>query len=59
MSDRAGDHRQPDLLVRGTNTLDPNRIPAKIRTEVTSLLKLLMAEYIATDVAPPREAAHE
>jgi hypothetical protein len=51
--------RQPDLLVRATNTLDPNRIAARIWTEVASLLKLLMAQHIAADVAPPRETVDE
>jgi hypothetical protein len=59
MINRPGSDRQPDLLVRTTNTLDPNRIPEQIRTEVTSLLKLLIAQHIAADVAPPREAADE
>ena len=36
--DRPGGNRQPDLLVRATNTLDPNRIAARIWTEVASLL---------------------
>jgi len=57
--DRPGGNRQPDLLVRATNTIDPNRIAARIRTEVASLLKLLMAQHIAADVAPPREAGDE
>jgi hypothetical protein len=59
MIDRPGGNRQPDLLVRRTNTLDPSRIPTRIRTEVVSLLKLLMAQHVAADVAPPREAADE
>ena len=59
MIDRSGGNRQPDLLVRATNTLDSNRIPAQIRIEVASLLKLLMAQHIAADVAPPRETADE
>jgi hypothetical protein len=59
MIDRPGGNRQPDLLVRTTNTLDPNRIPAQIRAEVASLLKFLMAQHIAADVAPPRETADE
>ena len=59
MIDRSGGNRQPDLLVRATNTLDPNRIPERIRTEVASLLKLLMAPHIAADVAPLREAGDE
>ena len=46
---------QLDLLVRAANMLDPSRISPQIQTEVTSLLKLLMAEHIAADVAlPPR-----
>jgi hypothetical protein len=57
--DRPGDNRQPDLLVRATNTLDPNRIAARIWTEVASLLKLLMAQHIAADVPPPRETIDE
>ena len=59
MVDRPGVNRQLDLLVRATNTLDLNRIPAQIRAEVASLLKLLIAQHIAADVAPPREAADE
>jgi len=59
MVDRPGVNRQPDLLVRATNTLDLNRIPAQIRAEVASLLKLLIAQHIVADVAPPREAADE
>ena len=59
MIDRPSDHRQPDLLVRATNALDPNRMPAKLRTEVTTLLKLLMVQYIAAEVTAPREAADE
>jgi hypothetical protein len=37
--DRPGGNRQPDLLVRATNTLDPNRIAARIWTEVASSTK--------------------
>jgi hypothetical protein len=59
MIDRPGGNRQPDLLMRTTNTFDPNRIPTRIRTEVASPLQLLMAQYIAADVAPRREAADE
>ena len=59
MIGRPDGNRQPDLLVRATNTLDPNRIPAQIRAEVTSLLKLLMAQHIAAKVAVPREADDE
>ena len=50
---------QLDLLVRAANTLDPARISRQIQTEVTSLLKLLIAEHIATDVAMPLETANE
>ena len=50
---------QLDLLVRAANTLDPARISRQIQTEVTSLLKLLMAEHIAADVALPLETANE
>ena len=59
MIDRLGGNRQPDLFVRTTNILDPKRIPARIQTELASLLKLLMAPHIAADVVPPREAADE
>jgi hypothetical protein len=59
MIDRPGGNRQPDLFVRTTNILDPKRIPARIQTELASLLKLLMAPHIAADVALPREAADE
>ena len=58
MIDRLGGNQQPDLFVRTTNILDPNRIPARIQTEVVSLLKLLMAVHIAADMAR-REAADE
>ena len=50
---------QLDLLVRAANTLDPGRISPQIQTEVTYLLKLLLAEHIAIDVALPLEAADE
>jgi len=50
---------QLDLLVRAANMLDPSRISPQIQTEVTSLLKLLMAEHIAADVALPLETANE
>ena len=54
-----GGNRQPDLFVRTTNILDPNRIPARIQTEVVPLLKLLMALHIAADMAQRSEAADE
>jgi len=50
---------QLDLLVRVANMLDPSRISPQIQTEVTSLLKLLMAEHIAADVALRHETANE
>ena len=50
---------QLDLLVRAANTLDPSRISLQVQTEVTSLLKLLMAEHIAADLALPLETANE
>lgn len=50
---------QLDLLVRAANMLDPSRISPQIQTEVTSLLKLLMAEHIAADAALPLETANE
>jgi hypothetical protein len=59
MINRLDGNRQPDLFVRTTNTLDPKRIPAPIQKELASLLKLLMAQHIAADVAPPREPADE
>ena len=59
MTNRLGGNRQPDLFVRTTNRLDPKRIPAPIQKELASLLKLLMAQHIAVDVAPPREPADE
>ena len=59
MIDRPSGERQLDLLVRAANPLDPSRIPPQIRSEVASLLKLLMAEHIAADVALLREAGDE
>jgi hypothetical protein len=59
MMERPADRRQLDLLVRAANALEPNRIPPPIRAEVTFLLTLLMAEYLAADTAPPVEASDE
>ena len=59
MIDPLGGNRQPDLFVRTTNILDPKRIPARIQTELASLLKLLMAPHIAADMAQRREAADD
>jgi hypothetical protein len=39
--------------------LDPSRISPQIQTEVTPLLKPLMAEHIAADMALPLETANE
>src|SRR5205814_695549 len=47
MMERPVGRRQLDLLARAANALEPNRIPPPIRAEVTSLLALLMAEYLA------------
>ena len=59
MMDRPAGRRQLDLLVRAANALEQNRIPPPIRAEVTSLLALLMAEYLAADTALPGEASNE
>jgi hypothetical protein len=59
MMERPADRRQLDLLARAANALEPNRIPPPIRAEVTFLLTLLMAEYLAADTAPPVEASNE
>jgi len=59
MISRTGRDRQPDLLVRTTNMLDPNRIPVQIRAEVVSLLKSLMAHHVAPVVAASREVIDE
>ncbi len=56
---RLNGSRQLDLLVRAANMLDPSRISPQIQTEVTSLLKLLLAEHIAADVALPLETSNE
>ena len=59
MMDRPAGRRQLDLLVRAANALDQNRIPPPIRSEVTFLLRLLMAEHIAAETALPVEASNE
>ena len=59
MMDRPAGRRQLDLLVRAANALEQNRIPPPIRSEVTFLLMLLMAEHIAADPALPVEASNE
>jgi hypothetical protein len=47
MMDRSADCRQLDLLVRAANALEQRRIPPRIRTEVTLLLKLLMGSAVS------------
>jgi hypothetical protein len=59
MMDRSAECRQLDLLVRTANALEQARIPPRIRTEVTLLLKLLMAECVTTGAVRPPEAADE
>ena len=59
MMDRSAECRQLDLLVRTANALEQSRIPPRIRTEVTLLLKLLMAECVTTGAVVPAEAADE
>lgn len=59
MMDRPADCRQLDLLVRAANALEQSRIPPRIRTEVTLLLKLLMAECVTARTVLPVEAADE
>lgn len=59
MMERPAGRRQLDLLVRAANALEPNRIPPTMRADVTFLLTLLMAEYLAADTAPPAEASNE
>ncbi len=57
--DRSVDCRQLDLLVRAANALEQCPIPPRVRTEVTLLLKLLMAECVTAGAALPVEAADE
>ena len=57
--DQPANHRQLDLLVRAANALEQSRIPPRIRTEVTLLLKLLMAECVTAGAVLPVEAADE
>ncbi len=59
MTDRPVSSRQFDLFVRAANTLDPRRIPPRLRAEVVSLVKLLLAKHMAAEVALPPEAADE
>ncbi len=55
--DQPANCRQLDLLVRAANALEQSRIPPRIRTEVTLLLKLLMADCVTAGAVPPVEAA--
>jgi hypothetical protein len=59
MMDRPVNCQQLDLLVHVSKALEQNRLPPKIRAEVTVLVKLLMAECIAVSAAQPIEAADE
>ena len=59
MMDRSAECRQLDLFGRAANALEQSRIPPGIRTEVTLLLKLLMAERVTTGAVLPLEAADE
>ena len=59
MMDRSAKCRQLDLLVRTANALEQSRIPPRIRTEVTLLLKLLIAECVTAGAVLPPEAADE
>lgn len=57
--DQPANYRQLDLLMRAANALEQSRIPPRIRTEVTLLLKLLMAECVTAGAVLPVEAADE
>jgi hypothetical protein len=59
MIDQPASHQQLDLLVLMVNGLDPRRLPQATRAEVTALLKLLMAEHVAEELALPCETADE
>lgn len=60
MIDRQTRHRQQlDLLMATANALEPDRIPAPARAEVTALLKRLMSEHIGAGAALPTEVASE
>jgi len=59
MMDRPANCQQLDLLVQVSKALEQNRLPPKIRVEVTVLVKLLMAECIAVSAAQPIEAGDE
>ena len=57
--DQPANHQQLDLLVRAANALEQSRLPPRIGTEVTLLLKLLMAECVTAGAVLPVEAADE
>ena len=59
MMDRPANCQQLDLLVHVSKALEQNRLPPKLRAEVTVLVKLLMAECIAVSAAQPIEATDE
>jgi len=59
MMERPTGCRRFDLRVRAANAHEENRIPPPIRTEVTLLLTLLMAEHLAAAAALPVEASNE
>jgi len=59
MMEQPAGRRQLDLLVRAAAALEPNRIPPPIRSEVTFLLTLLMAEHLAPAAPLPVEASNE
>jgi hypothetical protein len=54
---KPNDCRQLDLIMRAANALEQNRVPPPLRTEVTLLLKLLIAEYLAVGAVQPVETA--
>lgn len=49
--------RQPDLLMQADKAVEADRVSPAARAEVTALLKRLMTECRAGEVAPPVEAA--
>ena len=60
MIDRPASHRQLDLLVFTVNAPEPGRMSRAARGEVTTLLKLLMAEHVAAKgLARPTGAADD
>jgi len=57
MMNGAARWRQLDLLMRAEKVLEADRVSPATRTEVTRLLKRLMAECVGAEAAPPVEAA--